>query len=518
MARRKMIRFTVLGWVLLLTFAAATLNGCSSSGGNPQASRTPVRTATPKPLSSVTYDEILSHRQNDTEAQWAEYQKGLIGLRVRWSGWVEQVQESGAILIDMEAPDVPLSWQEVRLPIPAGDATKYNKDEKLTWEGDLQSVVGALSGVAIFFDNVVIVPATTRPGLPTHTPKPTSVVRVQTSTPTSSSTLTAVADSRTPVSENSPDCSYGMAYISDVTIPDGTQFDPGVEFVKTWAIKNTGTCRWDSSSFVAFSEGEQMDGDAHVAVPEANPGDVVQVSVTLRAPASPGQHQGVWQLCTSGGCYGSVTVVIQTRTSARAATPTQSGAEVPTSPTSVAPVLEFLSHTSYSDGAWYFIVGEIRNNSTQPMASVKIVATLYDGSGNVVGTDYTYTELDVIPPGGKSPFETGTDQWEGATNYRLQVQGSSSEPSREDVVIKSHTYHTDGDWLIIVGEVENTGRTDAESVRIIITLYDAGGDVVGLDYTYAALDTIPPGETSPFEAGTDHWPRFDHYEIQVQAR
>jgi hypothetical protein len=66
--------------------------------------------------------------------------------------------------------------------------------------------------------------------------------------------------------------------------------------------------------------------------------------------------------------------------------------------------LEILSHTSYIDGGWYHVVGEVRNNTTVPMRYAKIVATLYDNAGMVVDTDFTYTELDVIPPGDKSPF------------------------------------------------------------------------------------------------------------------
>jgi hypothetical protein len=186
-------------------------------------------------------------------------------------------------------------------------------------------------------------------------------------------------------------------------------------------------------------------------------------------------------------------------------------------PTPSLPQLEILSHQSYEDAGWFHIVGEVRNNSDTPMEFVEIVATLYDDAGQVVGTDFTYAELDVIPPGGKSPFETGTDKWAGTTNYKLQVEGSSGTLPRQDIVILSHSHYIDGDWLHVRGEVQNTGNTPAEFVKIVVTLYDAGGNVVGTDFTYTQLDAIPPGETSPFETGTDHWPNFDHYEIQVQA-
>lgn len=36
-------------------------------------------------------------------------------------------------------------------------------------------------------------------------------------------------------------CDYAMVYIRDVTIPDGTVIAPGDDFVKTWAVQNSGT-------------------------------------------------------------------------------------------------------------------------------------------------------------------------------------------------------------------------------------------------------------------------------------
>lgn len=187
-------------------------------------------------------------------------------------------------------------------------------------------------------------------------------------------------------------------------------------------------------------------------------------------------------------------------------------------PTPSLPQLEILSHQSYVDDGWFHIVGEVRNNSDTPMEFVKIVATLYDDAGQVVGTDFTYTEIDVIPPGGKSPFETGTDEWEGATNYKLQVQGNVGTLPRQDIVILGHSHYADSGWLHVRGEVQNTGDTPAEFVKIVVTLYDAAGNVVGTDFTYTDLDVVPAGGTSPFETGTDHWPNFDYYEIQVQAQ
>jgi hypothetical protein len=49
-------------------------------------------------------------------------------------------------------------------------------------------------------------------------------------------------------------------FVGDVTVKDGTEFTPNVEFVKTWELKNIGSCSWKSDTLLVFAGGEQMDG------------------------------------------------------------------------------------------------------------------------------------------------------------------------------------------------------------------------------------------------------------------
>lgn len=180
------------------------------------------------------------------------------------------------------------------------------------------------------------------------------------------------------------------------------------------------------------------------------------------------------------------------------------------------PTLIILSSSDFEDNGWFHIVGEVQNESDTFMEYVKIVATLYNENGDVVGTDFTYTILDLIPPHGKAPFELGTDSYDGVTNYKLQAQGRASSNKTRDIEIISHNQVIDNGWFHVVGEVKNNGTSDADFVKIVITLYDAENVVVGTDFTYTELDIISPGGISPFESGTDHFPGLDHYEIQVQ--
>ncbi|MFO3797994.1 MAG: NBR1-Ig-like domain-containing protein, partial [Anaerolineales bacterium] len=86
-------------------------------------------------------------------------------------------------------------------------------------------------------------------------------------------------------------------FIADVTIPDGTVMAPGTAFTKTWRLKNIGTCTWGSGYRLAFSSGSQMDAPAEVNLPySVAPGQMVDVSVTMTAPSTPGTYRGYWLL------------------------------------------------------------------------------------------------------------------------------------------------------------------------------------------------------------------------------
>lgn len=76
---------------------------------------------------------------------------------------------------------------------------------------------------------------------PTHTSTPTPTpTSLPTEMPYTSATLTptpALTDTPTPSG-----CTLNASLVEDVTIPDGTKFGPGESFIKTWRIRNSGTC------------------------------------------------------------------------------------------------------------------------------------------------------------------------------------------------------------------------------------------------------------------------------------
>ncbi|NLX11732.1 MAG: peptidoglycan DD-metalloendopeptidase family protein [Chloroflexi bacterium] len=92
------------------------------------------------------------------------------------------------------------------------------------------------------------------------------------------------------------------SYVADITIEDGTVIQPGERFVKTWRVRNSGTTTWDESYGLRFCSDDRMGGPESVTLPHAAaPGETVEVSVPLVAPASPGRHRSTWKLANGQG-------------------------------------------------------------------------------------------------------------------------------------------------------------------------------------------------------------------------
>jgi hypothetical protein len=93
-----------------------------------------------------------------------------------------------------------------------------------------------------------------------------------------------------------------LEFISDVTVPDGKEVSPGTQFVKTWRLRNIGSCTWTGDYDLVFTSGDQMSGAPVVPLTaQIPPGTMADVSVTLTAPASAGTYTGYWQLRNAGG-------------------------------------------------------------------------------------------------------------------------------------------------------------------------------------------------------------------------
>jgi len=115
----------------------------------------------------------------------------------------------------------------------------------------------------------------------------------------------AIATTSVPPTSAPPTQTCDVAqFVDDVTIPDGTSLKPNETFTKTWRLKNAGTCTWTSSYAVVFSSGDSMNGPSTQALAgNVNPGQTVDISVDLTAPAANGNYKGFWKLRNAAGVH-----------------------------------------------------------------------------------------------------------------------------------------------------------------------------------------------------------------------
>lgn len=140
-------------------------------------------------------------------------------------------------------------------------------------------------------------PASVEPQAPTET-QPAEQIPItgeneETPVPTGSEAPTDIAATPTPPRPaNEAGCTNSAEFVDDVTIPDDSVIDAGAAFTKTWRIRNTGTCIWAWDYTLTYYSENRMGAPNEVPLDITNPGETIDISVDLTAPASPGKYRG----------------------------------------------------------------------------------------------------------------------------------------------------------------------------------------------------------------------------------
>jgi hypothetical protein len=135
-----------------------------------------------------------------------------------------------------------------------------------------------------------IFPSPTPTLTPTITPEPSPTSKFASS----------MSGGGTGTSEN---CNL-FEFLSDQNFEEGAKVPPGVQFIKTWRVQNAGTCTWNSSYSFAFSDGDDMGSEGGPLLDEDEevlPGEIVNISLELRAPDDEGDYASYWVLNDPGG-------------------------------------------------------------------------------------------------------------------------------------------------------------------------------------------------------------------------
>lgn len=179
---------------------------------------------------------------------------------------------------------------------------------------------------------IVLVLTACSSGTPAPTPTAVDVAALQTAAvatilanvtqtaaaqPTATATLTPVPATPTVTATPTPAASGtaalcdNSAFVSDASVPDGTQMTAGQAFVKTWRVKNTGTCTWKTTYQLIFAYGVKLGGLPTALTADVLPNSEVEISINLQAPTKAGNYGGYWRLANNNGTpFGQIFTVI----------------------------------------------------------------------------------------------------------------------------------------------------------------------------------------------------------------
>lgn len=137
-------------------------------------------------------------------------------------------------------------------------------------------------------------PTATSTHQPTVTETPTETLTPEIIIPTNTSVPpTMIIPTFTPV----PLVCNRAQFVRDVSVQDNTPFAPGTTYVKTWRLKNVGSCTWTTGYNLVFISGNAMDANQSVPLPQSvGPNQTADVSVKMKAPNKPGTYRGDWLL------------------------------------------------------------------------------------------------------------------------------------------------------------------------------------------------------------------------------
>ena len=217
-----------------------------------------------------------------------------------------------AVLVLATAAIVLAACSGGAAPEPTVDVNAINTAAVATAMGQLsaqftQTALAAPTNTTLPTNTALPLPTFALPTAGAGSPAPTTggalpTVSFNTTPTTPLPGFTALASPVAPAATTSlGDACNNSAFEADVTIEDGSVLEPGQNFVKTWRIRNSGTCTWDEGYELVYIGGSNPDLDPYdLEFDSADDfvigGETVDISLELTTPCEPGDYEGHWRM------------------------------------------------------------------------------------------------------------------------------------------------------------------------------------------------------------------------------
>lgn len=155
---------------------------------------------------------------------------------------------------------------------------------------------------------------------------------------------------------------------------------------------------------------------------------------------------------------------------------------------------------SYS-GSLLFVVGEVRNNTSQYVRFIKIGGGIISSDGQLVDADSSYTYISTLAPGEKTCFKLMFSNFDVATHYYYEepTYFYTGAPLPK-VTAYNHNGFSNETYSSyeIVGLLRNDSGRSISYVEAVGTLYNSAGEVMDCGYSYVNSTHLAVGQSSAF--------------------
>jgi hypothetical protein len=175
-------------------------------------------------------------------------------------------------------------------------------------------------------------------------------------------------------------------------------------------------------------------------------------------------------------------------------------------PAQAAANVTILTHSSEFNhvSKMHSVYGEVQNTGDVLVSSVKVEATYFDTSDQVIGTKASNATIKYVLPGQKCPFviQLTNDNLdtESVIGYSLKVTWETSDLQRETgLEVVSSSSDTVSDVIHVTGSIKNTASSPASEIWAIVTWYDSNGKVISMNKDTATPRALTNGQTATFD-------------------
>jgi hypothetical protein len=93
-----------------------------------------------------------------------------------------------------------------------------------------------------------------------------------------------------------------VEFVADLTLPDGAPVPANERLEKKWSVRNSGETAWTDGTVLVLAEGLLSGAETTFPVPQAGPGETVEVTAVLHTHGLPADsHVGVYRLKDADG-------------------------------------------------------------------------------------------------------------------------------------------------------------------------------------------------------------------------